>query len=148
MLKKTITNNKHTSNGLHTTENYGFEPPRIGPLLKQKAETLKLKPKHVAPLVDRETESIYRIYKRKYLTMPEMKTWSEALRENLLPLYHPNIKPLPTAEEALRKELEEVKKERDELRNDLVIEKNHGLKLEGKIEVLEEQAAEFWRKRG
>lgn len=138
MLKK-LTNGQ--ANG-SPTSTYAYEPPLMGAVLKQKAEALNLKPRAIAPLLNKEYRSIYKIYKRRRLRIPELFKWSEILGENLLLLIHPNIKPLPNPlqEEfdklkALVKYLEGVEVERDQL-------KTRCIKLEAKIEVLEEQLKE------
>lgn len=148
MLKKVVTNGKMPSATEKAVNNHTFGPARIGPILKARADELKLKPKMLAPLVNRDWRTIYPTYKRKYLRVPEMETWSKALNMDLFALYQPKVDASPKEAEALRKELEEVKKERDALLVEVGQLNNKVTRLEGQKDLLEEQVDQYMRRKG
>ena len=111
MPKPIVISPKQTFPVSENGKNYLQQPPLIGAVLKQKAKALNLKPKQIAPIIKRNWRSIYAIYKRKYLKMPEMIVWSEVLNENLFLLYHPNVEPKPDPRD------EEIEKLRGYIKN-------------------------------
>lgn len=139
MLKRIATTPKLTASVSNNPVDYTLAPAAIGAVLKEKAAGMALTPKIIAEKIGINKRSIYGIYKRKYLTIPEMNQWSEVLNENLFTLYHPNVKPLPDPRDAEIEKLKGYVKHLEDVENKNGILKNHNIKLEAKIELLMEQ---------
>jgi hypothetical protein len=75
-----------------------------------------------------------------------MFLWSEVLQVNLLDQYRPNIKPLPTDEKLWEQNYKAIERENKGLKDEISMLKVKLLKMEGKLELLEDREKERGRR--
>ncbi len=127
---------------------YARQPEHVGKLLKQKAEAKGWKPKMVAQKLGKEVNSIHRIYRQPDMAKEGLVEWSELLQENLLLLYSPNVPPQPDPCVQLLNQIAALKEELNEKEDKLAAKQAFILKLEGKVEELEDIMRDWLKRRG
>ncbi len=148
MAKNTHTKNTGKINRQPGAVNYAYKPHLIGAVIKEIIERKALDPQQVADQMGITLRSLVRWYERKYLFVEQMYDISEVLQENLFLEYHPNVPPPPDPSEEIKKDNVLLKTEVERLTNENGIKQNRITKLEGQKELLDEQVAEFMRRKG
>ena len=123
---------------LKSDKRYSYKPHLIGSVIKTICEQKHITPSELARRVGVDKGNIYRLFTTRTMAMPMLFKMSEALDENLLLHYHPNVKPLPNP---LQAENEQLKTENEKLKQSLlqlqaVADENKTLKAQ--LEVLRE----------
>jgi len=117
---------------------YASKPFSIGAVIKRISEEKHITPIELEKRMGLIHQNIYRLFKAKTLSMKQFFAVSEALEENLLLLFHPNVKPLPNP---LQAELDQLKAENEILKAQLNEAKRILLDntvLKGQLDVLKE----------
>ena len=86
---------------------YSYKPHLIGAVIKTLAKEKHITPSELAKRVGVDKGNVYRLFKARYMAIPMLFKMSEALGENLLFQYHPNLKPLPNPLELENAQLKE-----------------------------------------
>jgi len=110
----------------------------IGPVIKRIAEEKNILPSELERRLGMSDRNIYRLFRAKTLSMKQFFAVSEALEENLLLHFHPNVKPLPNPLEAV---LDELKAENETLKaqlKELSPLASENIVLKGQLDVLKE----------
>ena len=79
---------------------YSYKPFSIGPLIKHIVKEKRINRHQLAERLNIEKNSVYKIFNLKHPDILYLMRLSEALDENLLLEYHPNVKPKPNPLEA------------------------------------------------
>ena len=95
MAKGVSKSEKQVATAAPTGVNHASAPLLMGAVVKNKAAARGLSPQQVAEYLHMEKRSVYRFFKRKYLSVPEMMDCSVMLQENLFNEYHPDLPPPP-----------------------------------------------------
>ena len=117
---------------------YASKPAAIGVVIKRIAEEKGIASAELERRIGFDHRNVYRLFKAKTLSIKMMFTVSEALEENLLLMFQPNVKPLPNP---LLAELDKLKAENEQLKaqlKDLAPLTDENKVLKGQLEVLKE----------
>lgn len=117
---------------------YAYKPAGIGGVIKKISEEKHITPVELEKRMGIIHRNIYRIFKSKTMSMKMLFTASEALEENLLLHFHPNVKPLPNP---LQAELDQLKAENENLKaqlNELKPLADENKVLKGQLDILRE----------
>ena len=117
---------------------YAYKPLNIGTVIKNISEKKRITPIQLEKRLGLANRNVYRFFKSKQMSLPMMLKMSEALEENLLSYYHPNVKP---AADALKDENALLRAENEQLKAQLLqlneLQKQN-IVLQAKLEVLSE----------
>ena len=122
--------------------NYASKPRLIGSIIEAIVKQKGLDEKEIAAKVKTTPDNFKRWYKRRILTIEQLMDLSEALGENLISLYIPNLPPPPDPCAALQRQIEALKQEMKMMGEDAAKAKVEIIRLEAKIELLQEQLEE------
>ncbi len=117
---------------------HASKPAMIGPVIKRMAEEKNILPSELERRLGMSDRNIYRLFRAKTLSMKQFFAVSEALEENLLLHFDPNVKPLPNP---LQAELDELKAENETLKaqlKELSPLASENIVLKGQLDVLKE----------
>jgi hypothetical protein len=95
---------------------YAYKPVHIGMLIKKISLEKHITPVELEKRMGIKHRNIYRIFNCRTMAMPMLLKASEALGENLLLYFHPNVPLLPNT---LQEENKRLQKENEELKQQL-----------------------------
>src|SRR5688572_24293675 len=90
-----------------------YKPSMIGPVIKQICIEKHITPVELARRLGLQHRNIYRLFKSRQMAMPMLFKMSEALGENLLLRYHPNV---PVPADTKEADIQRLQKENEELK--------------------------------
>ncbi|MES2619784.1 MAG: helix-turn-helix domain-containing protein [Bacteroidota bacterium] len=102
---------------MKSERSYSYKPLLIGAVIKTLCEQKHITPAELAKRVGVNKGNIYRLFTTRTMALPMLFKMSEALDENLLLHYHPNVKPLPNP---LQAECEQLKAENEQLKQSVL----------------------------
>lgn len=116
----------------------GFKRFQIGPYIKEVAISKHITPRELANRTGIDKHNIYRIFKAKQMAVKNLLKFSEALEENLLEKYYPDV---PGKEHPLQAEVIHLRSENANLKKQLAVLQNASEEnkiLKAQLEVLRE----------